>query len=110
MRAYVELLPQSCLLTLCPDEAGCYSLAAALQHALHRCQGCVWVDCRQVTALPAEALLLLRQYASQLWLHGGRLILCHLPEAARAHLSTDTNLPLAACPLDAQQYGLDCPV
>lgn len=113
MRAYVETLPQSCLLTLCADEAGRYSLAAALRHALRHAlrshYSCVWVDCRQLTSLPTEVVLVLRQYASQLWQHGGHLILCHLPEAARAHLLIDTSQPLAACLLDARQYGLDCP-
>jgi len=115
MRAYVEARPRSYLLTLHATEAGAYPLAAALRRALRSTRRSVWVDCRHVSALSAEALLLLRQCASRLWHHGGHLILCHLPEATRASLSTDASLtadasqPLAASLLDADQYGLAWP-
>jgi hypothetical protein len=110
MRAYVRALPQSYLLVLHPGETGHCSLASALHRILRGSRRSVWVDCRYLTALPAEALLLLRQYAGQLWQHGGHLVLCHLPAATRAQLATDASQPLAASLLDAQQYGLDCPV
>lgn len=109
MRAYVRTLPHSCLLTLHSEEQGPYSLADALRWVLHNSRPSVWVDCRHVTTLPAETLALLRQCAQHLWQHGGHLILCHLPEAARAALATDASQPLAASVLDADQYGLDCP-
>lgn len=109
MRAHVETLPHSCLLTLRPEKQGRYPLAEALQHVLHSSQRSVWVDCRYVVALPAEVLVLLRQCAQWLWQRGGHLILCHLPEATRAVLATDTSQPLAASVLDADAYGLDCP-
>jgi len=111
MRAYVEPLPHthSCLLTLCTSEAGRYSLAEALRRVLRSSHRSVWVDCRHVAALPSEALLLLRHCAGRLWHHGGHLVLCHLPDAARAVLFIDVSQPLAASLLDAQQYGLDCP-
>jgi anti-anti-sigma regulatory factor len=111
MRAYVEARPHSYLLTLLPTEAGAYPLATALRRALRSTRCSVWVDCRHVSALSAEALLLLRRCASRLWQHGGHLILYHLPEAARASLATtDTSQPLAASLLDAAQYGLAWPM
>jgi hypothetical protein len=67
MRAHVRALPQSCLLVLHPGETGRCSLASALHRILRGSRRSVWVDCRQLTALPAEALLLLRQGASRLW-------------------------------------------
>ena len=109
MRARVDTFPQSCLLTLCPDEAGRYSLTEALRRALRSSHRSVWVDCRHVATLPSEVLRLLRHCARRLWQHGGHLVLCHLPEATRATLFTDTSEPLAASLLDAEQYGLDCP-
>jgi anti-anti-sigma regulatory factor len=109
MRAYVKTLTQSSLLVLCPTSAGRYSLAQALRRVVRGSHRSVWVDCRHITTLPAEALLLLRQCAGQLWQQGGHLVLCHLPEAARTLLATDASQPLAACLLDAEQYGLDCP-
>jgi len=110
MRAYLEARPHSYLLTLLPTEAGAYPLAAALRRVLRSTRGSVWVDCRHVSALSADALLLLRRCASRLWQHGGHLILYHLPEAARASLATaDASQPLAASLLDATQYGLAWP-
>lgn len=115
MRAYVEARSSSYLLTLHATETGAYPLAAALRRALRSTRCSVWVDCRHVSMLPAEALRLLRRCASRLWRHGGHLILCHLPEAARASLSADASLaadasqPLAASLLDADQYGLAWP-
>lgn len=109
MRAHVETLPHSCLLTLRAEENSYYPLAEALHHVLCSSQRSVWVDCRYVAALPAEALLLLRQCAERLWQHGGHLILCHLPETARPALAADASQPLAASVLDAAAYGLDCP-
>jgi anti-anti-sigma regulatory factor len=109
MRAYIKTLTQSSLLVLYPTGAGRYSLAAALRRVLRSRRRSVWVDCRHITTLPAEALLLLRQCAGQLWEHGGHLVLCHLPAAARTLLATDASQPLAASLLDAEQYGLDCP-
>lgn len=109
MRAYVRTLSQCCLLTLCPGETGRYPLAKALRRVARSSHRSVWVDCRQLTALPAEALLLLRQCAGQLWHRGGHLVLCHLPEATRALLPAEASEPLAASLLDAEQYGLDCP-
>ena len=106
MRAYVESLPHSYLLTLHASTAGQHSLAAALRGVLRRRQPSVWVDCRYIQALPASALRRLRRCASLLWSHGGYLVLCHLPEAARAELATDAAQPLAASLLDAEQYGL----
>lgn len=109
MRARVETLPNSCLLTLRTEEHSHYPLAEALRRVLRSSQRSVWVDCRYVAALPAEALVLLRQCARRLWQHGGHLILCHLPEATRAALAADASQPLAASVLDATAYGLDCP-
>lgn len=109
MRAYVEAHPHSYLLTLLPTEAGAYPLAAALRRALRSTRRSVWVDCRHVSALSAEALLLLRRCAGRLWQHGGHLVVCHLPEAARASLAADASQPLAASLLDATQYGLAWP-
>ena len=109
MRAYVETLPHSCLVVLQPSSSSYYSLAKTLCHVLRGKHRSVWVDCRHLAALPAEAVCLLRQCARRLWQHGGYLVLCHLPEATRAVLPTDTSQPLAASLLDAQQYGLDCP-
>lgn len=109
MRAYVEARPHSYLLTLLPTEAGAYPLAAALRRALRSTRCSVWVDCRHVSALSAEALLLLRRCAGRLWQHGGHLVVCHLPEAARASLAADASQPLAASLLDATQYGLAWP-
>ena len=109
MRAYVESLPQRCLLTLHTTEAGPYPLAAALRQALHSTQSSVWVDCRYVSKLPAGALRLLRRCASRLWRRGGHLVLCHLPEAARAEITIDASQPLAASMLDAAHYGLAWP-
>jgi anti-anti-sigma regulatory factor len=109
MKAYVESLPHSCLLTLHANESKYHSLAGALRWALRSSQRSVWVDCRHITALPAEALSLLRHYATQLWQRGGHLVLCHLPEATRASLAADTSQPLAASLLDASHYGLPCP-
>lgn len=108
MKAYVESLSQSCLLTLYTNESGCHSLAGALRWALRGSQRSVWVDCRHIQALPAEALQLLRQCAGRLWQRGGHLIVCHLPEAARTELAADASQPLAASLLDAAHYGL-CP-
>jgi anti-anti-sigma regulatory factor len=88
---------------------GYYPLAKALRHVLRSSQPSVWVDCRHVAALPAEALRLLGQCAQQLWQHGGHLVLCHLPAAAKTILAADASQPLAASALDADQYGLDCP-
>ena len=109
MRAYIEHLAHSCLLTLSTSETGRYPLAEALRRVLRGGHRSVWVDCRHITALPTEALLLLRQCARRLWQHGGHLVVCHLPETTRAALTTDTSQPLAASLLDAEQYGLDCP-
>jgi len=109
MRAYVKTLTQSSLLVLCPAGGGRYSLAAALRRVVRSSHRSVWVDCRHISTLPTEALHLLRQYAGRLWQHGGHLVLCHLPDAARTLLATDANQPLAASLLDAEQYGLDCP-
>jgi hypothetical protein len=109
MRAYVEARPHSFLLTLHATKTGAYPLAAALRRALRSTRRSVWVDCRHVSALSAEALVLLRQCASRLWHHGGHLILCHLPDATRASLIADTSQPLAASMLDAAQYGLAWP-
>lgn len=109
MKAHVKTLPDSCLLILRPDGSGSYPLAEALRQVLRSSQRSVWVDCRHVATLPAEALRLLRQCAQRLWRTGGHLILCHLPEAARAALTPDTSQPLAASMLDATQYGLACP-
>lgn len=109
MRAYVKTLPHSCLLTLHMAGRDYYPLAKALRHVLRSSRRSVWVDCRHVAALPTEALMLLSQCARRLWQHGGHLVLCHLPEAARAILAADTSQPLAASALDADQYGLDCP-
>ena len=109
MHTHVETLPHSCLLTLCPPADGCDSLAKALRRVLRASPTSVWVDCRHVSALPAEALHLLRRCAASLWRRGGYLVLCHLPTATRAELAADASQPLAASLLDAQQYGLDCP-
>ena len=110
MRAYVEARPHSYLLTLLPTEVGAYPLATALRRAMRRTRCSVWVDCRHVSVLSAEALLLLRRCASRLWQHGGHLMLYHLPEATRASLSVaDASQPLAASLLDATQYGLAWP-
>ncbi len=109
MRAYVEARPHSYLLTLHATETGAYPLAAALRRALRSTRRSVWVDCRHVSALSADALLLLRQCASRLWHHGGHVIMCHLPETARVGLLPDASQPLAASVLDAAQYGLDWP-
>jgi hypothetical protein len=109
MRAYLEARPHSYLLTLLPTEEGAYPLATALRQVLRSTRGSVWVDCRYVSALSADALLLLRRCASRLWRTGGHVIMCHLPEAARAGLTADTSQPLAASVLDAAQYGLAWP-
>ena len=109
MRASVDTLPHSCVLTLCTGDKGRYPLAEALRQALRSAQRSVWVDCRQVVALPTEALALLRRCARLLWQHGGHLILCHLPDGTQAALATDASQPLASSVLDAAQYGLDCP-
>ncbi|TVT40614.1 hypothetical protein FNT36_14185 [Hymenobacter setariae] len=109
MRAYVEARPHSYLLTLHATEATAYPLATALRQVLRHARGSVWVDCRHVSTLSAEALLLLRRCASLLWRHGGHLIVCHLPEATRAGLAPDASQPLAASVLDAAQYGLAWP-
>ena len=109
MLAYVEMLPHSCLLVLRPSGTSYYSLAKVLCHVLRGNHRSVWVDCRHLAALPTEVVGLLRQCASRLWQHGGHLVLCHLPEATRALLPTDTSQPLAASLLDARQYGLACP-
>ncbi|MBJ6143448.1 hypothetical protein [Hymenobacter sp. BT559] len=109
MRAYVEARPHSYLLTLHATEARAYPLATALRQVLRHARGSVWVDCRHVSALSAEALLLLRRCASRLWQHGGHLIVCHLPEDTRAGLAPDASQPLAASVLDAEQYGLCLP-
>ncbi|MGI4740389.1 MAG: hypothetical protein ACRYG7_34890 [Janthinobacterium lividum] len=109
MKAYVESLSRSCLLTLHTNESGCHSLAGALRWAQRSHQPSVWVDCRHIQDLPAEALLLLRQCASRLWERGGHLIVCHLPEAARTELAADASQPLAASLLDAARYGLHLP-
>jgi hypothetical protein len=109
MRAYVEARPSSYLLTLHATEASAYPLAAALRRALRSTRRSVWVDCRHVSMLSAEALVLLRKCAGRLWRHGGHLILCHLPDATRASLTADASQPLAASLLDAAQYGLVWP-
>ena len=109
MDAHVKTLPNSCLLILRTEGSGHSPLSEALQCVLSSSQRSVWVDCRHVAALPAEALLLLRQCAKRLWQHGGHLVLCHLPDATRAALAADATQPLAASILDAAQYGLDCP-
>jgi hypothetical protein len=109
MRAYVEARPHSYLLTLYATETGAYPLAVALRRILRSTKYSVWVDCRHVSALSAEALLLLRRCASRLWRHGGHLILYQAPEAARASLMADASQPLAASLLDATQYGLAWP-
>jgi hypothetical protein len=109
MRTYIHKLPHSCLLTLCTSGTGCYPLARALRRVLRSQPASVWVDCRQVAALPAEALRMLRGCAARLWQQGGYLVLCHLPAAIRPELGSDATQPLAASLLDAQQYGLDCP-
>jgi hypothetical protein len=115
MRAYVEARPSSYLLTLHATEAGAYPLAAALRRAMRSTRRSVWVDCRHVSMLSAEVLLLLRKCAGRLWRHGGHLILYHLPDAARASLhaeaglAADASQPLAASMLDAAQYGLAWP-
>jgi hypothetical protein len=109
MRTYIHKLPHSCLLTLCTEGAGCYPLARALRRVLRSRPASVWVDCRQVAALPTEALRMLRRCATSLWHRGGYLVLCHLPADIGAELPTDTTQPLAASLLDARQYGLDCP-
>jgi hypothetical protein len=106
MRVYVESLPHSYLLTLHASKTGQYSLAEALRQVLRSEQPSVWVDCRHLKALPASALRRLRRCATRLWRHGGYLVLCHLPAAARAELATDATQPLAASLLDAEQYGL----
>jgi anti-anti-sigma regulatory factor len=110
MRAHVEALPQSCLLTLSLGEVDNYPLAQALRRVLRSQPASVWVDCRHVTTLPAGALRLLRRCAASLWARGGYVVLCHLPAAIRTELGADATQPLAASLLDAQQYGLDCPV
>ena len=110
MRAYLEARSHSYLLTLLPTEAGAYPLAAALRRVLRSTRCSVWVDCRHVSALSADALLLLRRCARRLWQHGGHLIVYHLPETARASLAAaDASQPLAASLLDATQYGLAWP-
>ena len=109
MRTYIHKLPHSCLLTLCTEGTGCYPLARALRRVLRSQPASVWVDCRQVAALPTEAVRLLRQCAASLWHRGSYLVLCHLPTTARTELQADATLPLAASLLDAEQYGLDCP-
>lgn len=109
MRAYLEASPHSCLLTLHANAAEAYPLASALRRAVRSTCGSVWVDCRHVPALPAEALRLLRRCASRLWRTGGCLIVCHLPEATRAYLAPEAGQPLAASVLDAAQYGLAWP-
>lgn len=109
MHTYIQKLPDSCLLTLHPSSAGSCALAQALRQVLREQPTSVWVDCRHVAALPAEALRLLRRCAASLWRRGGYLVLCHLPTATRAELAADATQPLAASLLDAQQYGLDCP-
>ncbi|MGI4862637.1 MAG: hypothetical protein ACRYFZ_01850 [Janthinobacterium lividum] len=91
------------------EKQGYYPLARALCQVLRSSQHSVWVDCRYVATLPAEALILLRQCAKRLWQQGGHLILCHLPETARLVLAADASQPLAASLLDAAAYGLDCP-
>ena len=91
MRAYIESLPHSYLLTLHASETGQFSLAEALRRVLHSEQPRAWVDCRHLKALPAGALRRLRRYATRLWHHGGYLVLCHLPEATRAELATDSS-------------------
>ncbi|RYY21042.1 MAG: hypothetical protein EOO36_01815 [Cytophagaceae bacterium] len=106
MRAHIEPLPHSYLLTLHPSGAAQFSLAEALRRVLHSEQPRVWVDCRHLKTLPAGALQRLRRYATRLWRHGGYLVLCHLPAAARTELATDSGQPLAASLLDAEQYGL----
>jgi len=109
MRTYIHKLPHSCLLTLCTNGAGGYSLAQALRRVLRSQPASVWVDCQQVAALPTDALRNLRRCAARLWQRGGYLVLCHLPAATRTELTVDAMQPLAASLLDAQQYGLDCP-
>jgi hypothetical protein len=109
MRAHVEVRPHSYLLTLHTTEVRAYPLAAALRRVLRSTRCSVWVDCRHVSALSAEALLMLRQCASRLWRHGGHLILYHPPEDVRASLTADASEPLAASLLDATQYGLAWP-
>lgn len=109
MRAYVESLPHTYLLTLHLSEMGSCSLAAALRRALRSTRRSVWIDCRHVPGLSADVLRRLRRCASQLWRHGGYLMLCHLPDATRADLVTDASQPLAASLLDAAQYGLAWP-
>jgi hypothetical protein len=110
MQAHVKALPQSYVLTLYPSSTGWRPLTQAMRQILRGQPTSVWVDCRYLGALPAEALRLLRRYAACLWRRGGYLVLCHLPAAARAELAADATQPLAASLLDAQQYGLDCPV
>jgi hypothetical protein len=110
MQAQVEALPQAYVLTLYPGSVGWHSLARTMRQVLRGQPTSVWIDCRHVAALPAEALRLLRRCAACLWRRGGYLVLCHLPAATRAELAADATQPLAASMLDAQQYGLNCPL
>lgn len=109
MRALYHSLPHSCLLTLQDGDGAGYSLVEALRQSLHHGQRSVWVDCRHISALPSEALLLLSKYAARLWRRGGHLVLCHLPARVRASLVPNPTEPLAASLLDADFYGLPCP-
>ncbi len=109
MRAFYQPLPHSCLLTLQEGDGSGHPLVEVLRQTLHNGQRSVWVDCRHISALPNEALLLLSRYAARLWRRGGHLILCHLPARERVSLVPNPTEPLASCLLDADLYGLPCP-
>lgn len=111
MHTHCYPIQQGALLALCAaDDAGGQPLAAALRQVLHQRYHHIWVDCRYAPTLSPPLLRLLQRYAARLWKAGSYLLLCHLSDPARAALASCATLPLAAAPLDAAFYGLDCPM
>ncbi|MGI4874220.1 MAG: hypothetical protein ACRYFX_23915 [Janthinobacterium lividum] len=110
MHAHSYTLQQGALLTLCAaNDASGQPLTEVLHQAVQQGGHHIWVDCRHAPTLSPSLLQLLQRYSAQLWKTGSCLLLCHLSAQARAALTSSHAQPLAAGPLDAAFYGLNCP-
>jgi hypothetical protein len=109
MEVYREILPNSYLLILAPEQhtLGSVPLAQALYRAGHSGKRSVWIDCSNLEHLNNATCKLLFYYHQQFKQRDISLILCHLePTAEQTLLQACPVTPPVVMPtlLDADNY------
>jgi hypothetical protein len=109
MEVYREILPDSYLLILAPEQhtLGSVPLAQALYRAGHSGKPSVWVDCSNLHHLTSTTCRLFLYYHQQLKQRDVSLLLCHLePEIEQTLLQACPAMALSIVPtlLDADNY------